>query len=82
MGGFVSHKATTKFVVRDLDLTPAEYIDLFIDTHRKGGWIVEPSDLEWAIGFAREHMDLAERLPVETPLSIIGGILQVQESDQ
>ncbi|MEZ5175517.1 MAG: hypothetical protein R2823_04855 [Acidimicrobiia bacterium] len=66
----MSHKATTTFVVRDLDMSPSEYIELFLDTLTQGGWIRGPADVDWAIDFAKQHMQMASELPVETPLRI------------
>jgi hypothetical protein len=70
MAGFVSHKATTCFVVRDLDMGANTYVALLYDTLRLAGWVSEESegDRAWAREWALEHLDIAADFPVETPL--------------
>jgi hypothetical protein len=72
MAGFVSHRATTSFVVRDLDLDPTTYSDLLFDTLKAGGWVSERSsdDAAWVRSWANEHQDLAAELPPEVPLQV------------
>lgn len=48
MAGFVSHKATTSFVVRDLDLDPDTYSHLLFDTLKAGGWVTGGSSADTA----------------------------------
>lgn len=70
MAGFVSHRATTCFVVRELDMNPATYTTLLWDTLERGGW-VEPADRNdrlWVGQWAAEHIRMAHELPVETLL--------------
>lgn len=72
MTGFVSHKATTCFVVRDLDIDATAYAELLFETLREGGWVAEGSAgerdrvREWAV----EHIEMAADLPAETPLCL------------
>lgn len=73
VGGFVSHRATTNFVVRDLNMSPREYVDVFLETLRDGGWIRGSADVDWAVDFAKQHMEMAMELPTETPLRILDG---------
>lgn len=72
MAGFVSHKATTSFVVRDLDLDPDTYSDLLFDTLEAGGWVREGSsaDAAWVRSWADEHKEMAADLPPEVPLRV------------
>lgn len=72
MAGFTSRRATTCFVVRDLDMDEATYTGLLFDSLREGGWVKEASadDREWVADWAVEHIGLAADLPVETPLRI------------
>ena len=70
MAGFVSHKATTCFVTRDMDIDAGTYAGLLFDTLWEGGWVREGSadDRTWVVDWAVEHIDIAADLPVETPL--------------
>lgn len=72
MSGFVSHKATTCVLVRDIDIDAATYTDLLWDSLIEGGWVSEGStdDREWAWVWAEEHMSLAASLPLETTLHV------------
>lgn len=72
MAGFVSHKATTCFLVRDLDIDPSTYTDLLWDSLFEEGWVSEGSteDREWVQEWADEHMSVAASLPVETTLRV------------
>jgi hypothetical protein len=69
MAGFVSHRATTCFVVRELDIDAVTYTALLFDTLERGGW-VKPGlvDRVWVEQWAVEHMRMAGELPLETPL--------------
>lgn len=70
MAGFVSHRATTSFVVRDLDIDAETYVALLFDTLCSGGWVTRGSaeDRAWVAEWAAEHAKEADGLPVETPL--------------
>jgi hypothetical protein len=70
MAGFTSHRATTCFVVRDLDVEPDIYTCLLFDTLREGGWVDENSthDRAWVTDWAAEHRRAAASLPAEIPL--------------
>jgi hypothetical protein len=69
MAGFVSHKATTCFVTRDLDIDADTYTDLLFKTMSESGWIVDSAeDRAWVGDWAIEHMEMAADLPMETPL--------------
>ena len=72
MGGFVSHKATTCFVARDLDMDVATYTDLLFASLEAGGWVTDSDadDHEWVQKWAAEHIELAAQFPVEHPLRI------------
>ncbi len=72
MGGFVSHRATTCFVVRDLDIDEATYTDLLFASLEAGGWVSKESadDREWVEKWAAEHVALAAQFPAERPLKI------------
>jgi hypothetical protein len=70
MAGFMSHRATTSFVARDLDVDPASYTDMLFKTLADAGWVTEGSkdDRRWVARWALEHMETAAELPTETPL--------------
>lgn len=70
MDGFASRKATTCFVVRDLDMDPVSYAGLLFDSLRVGGWIQKDTAEErgWVEEWANEHIAIAADLPEETPL--------------
>ncbi len=72
MGGFGSHKATTCFVARDLNMDAATYTDLLFASLQEGGWVTDsnPDDREWVKKWAAEHIELAAQFPVERPLRI------------
>jgi hypothetical protein len=79
MAGFTSKRATTCFVVRELDLDVATYTGLLFDSLREGGWVeaASKSDREWVAQWAAEHVRMASGLPVETPLRFhLGGITE------
>lgn len=72
MAGFVSHRATTCFAVRDLDIDETAYSELLFESLRAGGWVDEGSneDRAWVAVWAREHIEAAADLPLETTLRI------------
>ncbi|HZD23119.1 MAG TPA: hypothetical protein VE569_06915 [Acidimicrobiia bacterium] len=72
MAGFVSHRATTSFVVRDLEMDADTYTGLLFTTMRDGGWVSEGSaeDRRWIADWAKEHIEVASGLPLEVPLRI------------
>lgn len=72
MAGFVSHRATTSFVVRDLELDPDTYSYLLFDTLKAGGWVKEGSsgDVAWVRSWAEDHIEVAASLPPEVPLQV------------
>lgn len=74
MAGFVSHKATTSFVVRDLDLDTNTYSDLLFETLKAGGWVSEESsaDAAWVRSWAEEHIEIAAHFAPEVPLQVDG----------
>lgn len=74
MAGFVSHRATTSFVVRDLDLDPDTYSALMFESLKMGGWVNEgsPEDMDFVRSWADEHIEMAAELPTETPLQSHG----------
>ncbi len=80
MAGFTSHKATTSFVVRDLDLDSTTYVELLFATLQAGGWVRERSraDLSWVRKWANDHLQLAADLPVEAALIVEGDIVTVR----
>lgn len=75
VAGFVSHRATTSFVVRDLPIDPSTYSQLLFDTLEAGGWVSKSSseDAAWVRSWAREHLEMAAAFPVEVPLEIDRG---------
>lgn len=83
MAGFVSHKATTSFVVRDLDLDSDTYADLLFATLQAGGWVQERSraDASWVRAWADEHVRLAAHLPEEVPLAVDNDTVHVRASN-
>jgi hypothetical protein len=82
MAGFMSHRATTCFVVRDLDVNAATYTDMLFKTLADGGWVTEGSgaDRRWVAQWAVEHMEMAAELPVDTPLRFDRGRVLVRTS--
>lgn len=82
MAGFTSHKATSSFVVRDLDLDAATYAELLFATLQAGGWVQErsPADVSWVREWASEHLQLAADLPEEVPLLVKDDIVRVRTS--
>jgi len=82
MGGFVSHKGTSCFVVRDLDIDEPAYIQLLWDTLEAGGWVTGGSadDRKWIEEWAREHLVLAADFPLEEPLQIREGRIMVRSA--
>ena len=78
--GFVSHKGTTSFVVRDLDLDAGTYADLLFDSLEAAGWVTGGSSTEraWVGDWARAHIELAAAFPKETPLRIDGGCVTLR----
>ncbi len=75
MAGFVSHRATTSFIVRDLALDRNTYSDLLFETLEAGGWVSEGSseDVAWVCSWAEEHIAMAAHLPEEVPLQVDRG---------
>lgn len=84
MAGFVSHRATTSFVVRDLDLDPNTYSDLLFDTLKAGGWVKEGSsaDAAWVRSWAEEHLELAAGLPQDVPLQVEGDRVTIRRASR
>jgi hypothetical protein len=82
MAGFVSHKATTSFVVRDLDLDSNTYAELLFATLQAGGWVQEQSgaDASWVRAWANEHVHLAADMPEEVPLAVDNNTVRVRAS--
>lgn len=80
MGGFVSHKGTTCFMVSDLGIDEAAYIQLLWDTLEAGGWVAEDSaeDRAWIEEWGREHLALAADFPIEEPLRIRDGRIRIR----
>ncbi len=72
MEGFVSHRGTTSFVVRDLQLDAGAYAGLLFDTLAAAGWVEadSPADRTWVARWAAAHLEMAARLPVEHPLRL------------
>lgn len=83
MAGFVSHKATTSFVSRDLDLDSGTFTELLFETLREGGWVRPESreDMAWVRDWAVEHIRAAADLPTETPLRIQDGDVVVRRAN-
>lgn len=81
MAGFVSHKATTSFVVRDLDLDRDTYFGLLFESLKVGGWVSEgsPDDSAWVRSWAEEHIEMAAGLPAETPLQAEGDRVSLRQ---
>lgn len=75
MAGFVSHKATSSFVVRDLALDRNTYSDLLFDSLKAGGWVSNGSseDAAWVRSWAEEHIEMAADLPPEVALQVDQG---------
>lgn len=73
MAGFTSKRATTCFVVRDLDMTPDTFTGLLFDSLCQGGWVDDDSihDRAWVADWAAEHMRSAAALPAESPLRFL-----------
>lgn len=84
MAGFTSRKASTCFVVRDLDIDPATYVELLFEALGEGGWVREGSadDRKWVKGWAGEHMDMAAGFPTETPLQVDRDQVTIRRVDQ
>jgi len=80
MAGFTSHKATTSFVVRDLDLDFTIYAELLFATLQAGGWVHERSgaDASWVRAWAGDHIRLAADLPAEVPLVVENDVVTVR----
>lgn len=69
MSGFVSHKGTTCFVVRELHIDATSYIDLLFSSLRDSGWVDDSSeDRDWVEDWAAEHVRIGAELPAEVPL--------------
>lgn len=81
MAGFVSHKATTSFVVRDLDLDLDTYVALLFESLKLGGWVNEgsPEDTSWVRAWAEEHIEMAAGLSAETPLQAEGDRVSLRQ---
>lgn len=81
MAGFVSHRATTSFVVRDLELDPTAYADLLFDTLEAAGWVSgSATDRAWVGRWATAHLEMAASLPTERPLRVVGDGVAVRRS--
>lgn len=80
MAGFTSHKATTSFVVRDLDLDPTTYAELLFETLQSGGWVRSRADASWVDTWASDHIQLAADLPEEVPLIVEDDVIRVRTS--
>ena len=69
MAGFVSHRATTSFLARDLDMSRETFTSLLYETLERGDWVTgSDDDRLWVEQWAAEHIRMAEELPAETPL--------------
>lgn len=84
MAGFVSHRATTSFVVHDLDLDPNTYSDLLFDTLKAGGWVKEGSsaDAAWVRSWAEEHLEMAASLPQDVSLQVEGDRVTIRRASR
>ena len=84
MAGFVSHRATTSFVVRDLDLDVDTFTELLFETLRDGGWVTSGStdDRDWVRNWAVEHIEAAADIPTETPLRVQGGQVTTRRANR
>lgn len=84
MAGFTSRRASTCFVVRDLDIDPPTYVELLFEALSEGGWVNEGSadDRRWVTEWAGEHMDMAVGFPAETPLRVDRDRVTVRQVDQ
>lgn len=80
MAGFVSHKATTGFMIRDLDIDADTFADLFFKTLSESGWVAKDSaeDRAWVRDWALEHMAIAASLPIGSPLRLQDGRVVVR----
>ncbi|MPZ53489.1 MAG: hypothetical protein GEU79_12285 [Acidimicrobiia bacterium] len=72
MCGLSSHRATTSFTVRDLDIDLATFRELLWESLTDEGWVTNGSleDERWVETWAAEHAEAASGLPVERPLHI------------
>jgi hypothetical protein len=61
MCGFVSHKSTTVFEVRDLDMTPDAFAEFLWDSLEAEGWLTAGGmeDRAWLEEWADEHLKVA-----------------------
>ena len=82
MAGFTSRKATTSFVVRDLDLDATTYTKLLFGALEAGGWVQgrTTAGASWVHAWAADHLRLAEELPEEVPLVIENEAVRVRDS--
>lgn len=72
MWGFGSHRATSCFLVRDLQIDESTFALLLLESLAGGGWIDADSkaENEWVHRLAAIHVRLARSLPVESPLRL------------
>lgn len=73
MAGLVSAKATTGFVVTELDMSFTDYVSALRDGYARQGWWTEEADDDWLITEAVALARAAEQLPVGVPLGIDDG---------
>lgn len=75
MCGFASHRATSAFVVRDIDLDLTTYTRLLWETLRDGGWVTDGNagDRRWVEEWAVDHVEAAAAFPAEAPLRVREG---------
>lgn len=80
MCGLASHKASTAFTVRDVDIDLAGFTDLLWESLEVGGWVdaQREGDREWVESWAKEHTLMAVALPPEAPLRVKNGRILIR----
>ena len=66
--GANSHRSTTTAVVRDVPISPAEYLEAIRSSLEHGGWWPDVVDNYGVVTMTTDLMDLAQSYPVGTVL--------------
>ena len=78
VAGLASARATTGFVVTELEMSFTEYVGALRDGLTRQGWWNIQADDEWLLEMAAELAWAADALPVDVSLSIRGRLVSVR----
>ncbi|MDH4119433.1 MAG: hypothetical protein OEX04_18310 [Acidimicrobiia bacterium] len=77
MSGLASHKGTTSFTVREIDLDRDRFAELLRESLNSAGWTTLEEDDGWVKEFAEEHIAAAAPFPHEATLRLREGAVEL-----